>query len=462
MEENSLDVLILGAGTAATNAARSAVKAGAKRVHIVHTSELINTCVEEGCMPSKSVLAGSHAQEPLSLIETTRNAHIIRLRKALIEGFNDSGFSISEGVATFVSPHGVRVSNKGEETTYVANKVIIATGSAPFVPPIPGLDVSHERILLSDEVVSERAHFETTPASVLVVGAGPIGLELATFFHDIGAQVDVFNRTDTLLPAMDPEFGLERHRASQDVKSFSIHLSANLLEVTPHDAGVTCTIELSGEKSVREYDYVLIATGRRPRIAALNLEAAGIALDERGSIVHDDTMRTSIPHIFIAGDVTGHHQILHFAAEMGKLAGSNAATNGHKRMDYDRHMLAVSFDQFPSAFIGLTETEARKRGLDVVTATKHFNGIGLGILQRQEYGLWKLVVEAQSGKVLGAQVLGPSVAGELVQLLVPIIHNQNTAADILDMTWYHPTYAEILYSLARDICQQAGTYCPGI
>jgi len=95
MKKNSLDVLVLGAGTAATNAARSALRAGAKRVHIVHMTELINTCVEEGCMPSKSVLAGGHAKEPLSVIETTRNAHIIRLRKALSEGFNDSGFSIS-------------------------------------------------------------------------------------------------------------------------------------------------------------------------------------------------------------------------------------------------------------------------------------------------------------------------------------------------------------------------------
>ena len=461
MKKNSLDVLVLGAGTAATNAARSALRAGAKRVHIVHMTELINTCVEEGCMPSKSVLAGGHAREPLSVIETTRNAHIIRLRKALSEGFNDSGFSISEGVAMFISPHEVRVLNKGEGTTYLANKIIIATGSTPFVPSIPGIDVSHERVLLSDEVVSERAHFEISPVSVLVVGAGPIGLELATFFHDISAHVDVLNRTDTLLPAMDPEFGLERLRASQDKYSFPIHQSANLLRATPHNDGVTCVIDIAGEKIERDYDYVLVATGRKPRITELNLEAAGVKLNDNGGIVHDDTMRTSVPHIFVAGDVTGHHQILHFAAEMGKIAGMNAVSDGLEKMNYDQHMLAISFDQFPSAFIGLTETEAKKRGIDVVTSTRHFNSIGLGILKRQEYGLWKLVVEANTGKVLGSQVLGPAVAGELVQLLVPVIYNGNTADDILSMTWYHPTFAEILYSLARDICRHENVYCPG-
>jgi len=258
---------------------------------------------------------------------------------------------------------------------------------------------------------------------------------------------------------MDPEFGQERVRASQDEHSFPIHLNANLLTATPHETGVTCSVELAGETSECEYDYVLIATGRKPRLAALNLAAAGVAVDERGTIVHDDAMRTSVPHIFVAGDVTGHHQILHFAAEMGKVAGHNATTGDSRQLDYDRHLLAVSFDQFPSAFIGITETEANKRGIEVITAIKHFNSIGLGILKRQEYGLWKLVVEAKTGRVLGSQVLGPSVAGELVQLLVPIIHNQNTAADILQMTWYHPTYAEILYSLARDICKHDKMDC---
>lgn len=455
-------VLIIGSGTAATNAARNALKAGATSVELIHTSALINTCVEEGCMPSKSILAGAQAGEKLSEIETTRNAHIIRLRKSLTEGFTNSNFSIVQGVAQFISAHEVIVTDEELVTRYQAEKIIIATGSEPFIPPIKGIDVTHKRVLLSDEVVSERAHFPTPPSSVLVIGAGPIGLELATFFHDIGATVDVFNRTETLLPAMDPEFGKERYRASQDRNSFAIHLNATLLETTLQDTGVLCSIEIAGQTSERTYDYVLIATGRKPKTAELNLAAAGVALDERGVIVHDNTMRTSVPHIFVAGDVTGHHQILHFAAEMGKVAGTNAATDGQEQMDYDRHMLAVSFDQFTSAVIGLTETEAKRRGIEVTTATEYFKSIGLGILKRQEYGLWKLIVEAKTGSVLGAQVLGPHVSGELVQLLVPIIYNKNTSTDILAMTWYHPTYAEILHSLARTICKQETVQYPGV
>lgn len=463
MQQTQLtDVLILGAGTAATNAARAALRAGAQHVHLIHPPELINTCVEEGCMPSKSILAGAHTGEILADIETTRNAHIDRLRTALLDDFAGAGFQIVAGTGRFVSPHEVMVTTADGVTRYTAEKIIIATGSEPFVPPIPGVTAIHKRILISDDVVSERSHFAKTPKSVLVVGAGPIGLELATFFHDMGTEVTVLNRSDKLLPAMDPEFGEERYRASKSSDSFTIHLNANILEAYPHDEGVTCNVEIGGEKSVREYEYVLIATGRRPRIAELNLAATNIALSERGQIIHDQSMRTSMSHIFVAGDVSGHHQILHYAAAMGKVAGTNAATDGTETVDYDRLSLAISFDQFPSAFIGLTETVAKERGLEVITAVKHFNSIGLGILKRQEYGIWKLVVQASTGKILGSQVLGPSVSGELVQLIVPLLANQNTVADIMQMTWYHPTYAEILYSLARDICKQDGVDCPGM
>lgn len=457
-----VDILILGCGTAATNAARTAVKNGAERVVLIRKPELINTCVEEGCMPSKSILAGAHAGESLAAVEATRNAHIERLRTALTNDFADSHFEIVEGTASFQSDHEVQVACGGEETlTYHAERIIIATGSHSFVPPIPGADPAHERILISDEVVSERAHFPAVPRSVLVVGAGPIGLELATFFHDMGSEVEVLQR-GPLLRMYDPEFGEERYRASQDPANFPIHLHSTLEHAVAHDTGVTCQIKLGEEHLERTYDYVLVATGRRPNLDELALENTSIERDERGGIVHDEQMQTSVPHIFTAGDVTGHHQILHFAAEMGKVAGENAANpDANATMDYDKHLLAVSFDQFPSALIGLTEQEAVSRGIDVVTATRHFNSIGLGILKRHEYGLWKIVVERSTGRIIGSQVLGPTVAGELVQLLVPILANGNTVADVVNMTWYHPTYAEILHSLARDVCRQDTVSCPG-
>ena len=463
MDTEQPDLLIIGSGTAATNAARAATRAGAQRVVVVHRPERINTCVEAGCMPSKSVLAGAHQGESFATVMETKDAHIARLRGALLEGINAGNFTVVVGRARFCSDTEVAVDTDEGTTTYTPQRIIIATGSTPFVPPIDGLDTLGDRLLVSDDVVGEQVALAERPERILTIGAGPIGLELSTFFHDLGSQVTVLHRGDRLLPALDPEFGAERLRASQGEGSFPIQLQANLLRATRTAEGVQCLIGHAGEERTETYDYVLMATGRTPNIADLDLPHTSLARDERGGIVHDDTLQTSVPHIYLAGDVTGHHQILHYAAKMGERAAYNALQPAQARpFEYAAHQLAISFDQYPSGLIGLTEEAAAARGIAVATATRYFNSIGLGILKRQEYGLWKLVAEAGSGRILGAQVLGPDSAGELLQLAVPLIANQHTAHDVCNMTWYHPTYAEILHSLARDICGQESVHCPGV
>lgn len=447
-----VNVLVLGGGTAGSNSARAAVAAGAEKVVMVHEADLLNTCIEEGCMPSKSILAGAHQGESLSEIATQKDAHIDRLRKALTDSFADEEFTIIIGQVQFVSDREVAVKQPdGSTTHYQADSIVIATGSTPFTPPIEGLDTLGDKAITSEDVVAKNTDLSSIPKKILTIGGGPIGLEVSTFFHDLGSEVVVLQRK-AALGLFDPEFGEERVRASQDPSSFPIRLNAELIKTELKDDAVVCHIQQDGEIITETYDKVLVATGRKARLDYLALENTTLKLDSRGNVEHNEAMQTSVPHIFIAGDVTGHHQILHFAAEMGKVAGHNAAIGkAEKTMDYDKHMLAVSFDQFPSALIGLTENEATKRGLKVVSAIKNFNSIGLGILKRQEYGLWKLVAEADTGKIIGSQILGPDSAGELIQVLVPIIANQNTAADIQNMTWYHPTYAEIIKSLARDI-----------
>lgn len=448
------NVLVLGSGTAGSNAARAASKAGAKKVTLVQPKELINTCIEEGCMPSKSILAGAHRKESLTDVLTTRDAHIDRLKKSLTDSLADEDFEIVTGTAVFVDNTTVTVTNEGSQTLYTADSIVIAVGSHPFVPPIPGLDSLGDKMMISDDVVAKKAHFDSVPKKILTIGGGPIGLELSTFFHDMGSEVRVLQR-GAALGLFDPEFGDERARASFDEASFPICLNANLTNATLTDDGVLCTIEKDGESIEELFDAVLVATGRRSNLSSLLPENTDITLNERGAVIHDNTMQTTVENIYIAGDVTGHHQILHFAAEMGKVAGHNAAGGaGPISINFDKLMLAVSFDQFPSALIGLTEKEAVGRGINVVTATKQFNSIGLGILKRQEYGLWKVVAKADTGEIIGSQILGPDSAGELIQILVPILANKNTYNDVLDMTWYHPTYGEIIKSIARELAHK--------
>lgn len=450
----NVDVLVIGGGTAGSNAARSAIKAGAEKVFMVHKANLTNTCVEEGCMPSKSVLAAGHAKLSLEKTLSERDAHIDRLHKALLDGFSTEKFEVVIGDATFTPEGNIEVTDNDTKTVYQTESVVIATGSHAFVPPIKGLNELGDKMLISEDVVSKRAQFTTVPKRVLTIGGGPIGLETSTFFHDMGSEVDLLQR-DMALGLFDPEFGVERVRASMDKDSFPIHLNCSLIEAKLQGDQVICTIENNGETREELYDAIVVATGRKANLDSIGLEHTTVERDDRGNVVHNDEMETSQKGVFIAGDVTGHHQILHYAAEMAKVAGHNAvAKENKKQMDYDKHMLAVSFDQFPSALIGLTQKEAEKRGVEVATATKNFNSIGLGILKRQEYGIWKIVAEKSTGKIIGSQILGPDSSGELIQILVPIIANGNTCEEVMNMTWYHPTYAEILKSLVRDIYNQ--------
>lgn len=453
MDVLQTQVLVLGSGTAGSNSARAAVAAGARSVTLVQPHDLINTCVEEGCMPSKSVLAGAHQHEAVDTVLTTRDSHIRRLRTALSESLEREAFTIVCGRARFVDTHTVEIDNEETTVQYRADAIVIATGSSPFVPPITGISelTIGTELLTSEQVLRERTVLEPFPKRVLTLGAGPVGLELSTFFHDAGSAVCVLQR-DQLLSTFDPEFGVERTRASHDSTSFPIHTESTLTKVERVADGLECTCVIAGTETVFLVDAILVATGRRPHIAELQLTVAGVQISDRGDIEHNQYLQTSMPHIYVAGDVTGHHQILHYAAQMGKVAGTNAAQYGERTaMEYDRYALAVSFDAYPSAQIGLTEKEAIARGMKVVTATKYFKDFGLGILKRQEYGLWKLVAEADTGRVLGSQVLGPESAGELVQLLSPVIWNRNTVYDVTNMTWYHPTYAEAIGSLAHMI-----------
>jgi pyruvate/2-oxoglutarate dehydrogenase complex dihydrolipoamide dehydrogenase (E3) component len=296
METIHTNVLVLGSGTAGSNAARAASNAGAKRVILVQPRELINTCIEEGCMPSKSILAGSHAKESLSDVLTTRDTHIDRLKKALTDSFIDEEFEIIYGTAVFVDNNTLRVTDGDLQTLCSADSIVIATGSHPFVPPIPGLDTLGERLLISDDVVAKKAHFETVPKKILTIGGGPIGLELSTFFHDMGSEVQVLQR-DKALGLFDPEFGDERVRASFDTSSFPIYLHANLTNTILTDEGVRCTIEKNGEVTEELFDAVLVATGRRSNLSSLLPENTDITLDERGAVIHDETMQTTVENI---------------------------------------------------------------------------------------------------------------------------------------------------------------------
>ncbi|MBI4066036.1 NAD(P)/FAD-dependent oxidoreductase [Candidatus Kaiserbacteria bacterium] len=456
-----VDVLVIGAGTAGVNAARQALRMGAEKVLVVHKPGFLNTCVQAGCMPSKSMLAGAEHGLSFARVLNDRDEHIDRLMRALTTGLATEKFEIVEGDASFLNPHSVRITTESDSIECQAKTIVIATGSRPFLPPIHGIDSLGKLLLTSDDVVAKSGQCHTIPRRLLVLGGGAIGLELATVFHRVGSEILLIKR-GRLLSSFDPEFGEERLRAANAEKGFSIRIGAAVRDLRREGDEVVALLEHDGKSHEKRFDAFLAATGRVPNTDSLALEKAGVMSDQ-GRVTHDEYLRTSIKHIFIAGDVTDHDQILHYAADMGKVAGHNAVvTKNLRRVDYARLKLVISFDACPSAIIGLSEQEARERGIDVLTATRRFDSIGRGILERMRFGMWKLVADRNSGKILGSQILGPKNADDLIQVLSPILYNGNTYGDMLRMTWYHPTLAEILKSLANDLCGQDNTFCPGM
>lgn len=465
VEIHKYDVVIIGAGTAGSNAARAAQKTGAK-VALVHLPGFWNTCVWCGCMPSKSILAGVRLGEDLWEIESMRDLHILRLHEALVSKLESDEYKIFEGKASFLSnDEGIEVVQNHEEPFVLkGRRYVLAVGAKAFIPQIEGLE--EVGYWTSGDIVSLEAPLKN-PGSLLILGGGPIGLEMGAFFRQLGSEVTIIHR-GKLLPTFDPEFGEERIRIANKGKKrleSLIFEDAKVQSVFRTSEGISAHIAFGGSNHSSlqlNVSQLLVATGVRPNFDGLCLDRVGITL-ENGRLKHSEHLQTDNPQVYVAGDANGHHQILHIAAEEGKVAGHNAGVGEPKRkMQYDSLSMGIIFDSYPAAQIGLTEREAHERDIDVVCASQCFNSIGMGILTRQEYGLWKVVVERKSGRILGAQILGPPSTPDLIHLFAPILYNKNTASQVLEMTWYHPTFAEILKSLVNQICKKDKTICPGV
>jgi len=458
METKHYAVVVIGGGTAGANAARAAVRAGARSVALIRNPKMSNTCVAEGCMPSKAVLAA--AAQGLPFAQSVAHGHAVseRLDAHLTTSLENAPYDVLWGTARFSDNQILTL--ESSDTTHVvrAERFVIATGSQPFIPAIPGLrELPPSKMILSHDVVGLRASLETKPERLIVLGSGAIGLELATFFHRLGSDVRIVERAPRILPFLDPAFSDERLRIASLGHGFDISTKTELTKIEETESGVCATLSLEGGSTRHDADAILVATGRTPDIDGLEIERAGLT-PEDGHIPHDRStlVADTNPSVFIAGDVTGHHEILHYARQMGKIAGTNAALDKPTaQMHYDAHALSVVFEEYESASIGLSEHEASGRSISCSARTYQLTEIGRGITDRLPGGLMKLIAEKESGRILGGGMLGPH-AGEVIQFLAPFIAGGRTVSDIAATPLYHPTYTELWGSLAREILEEDG------
>jgi dihydrolipoamide dehydrogenase len=453
------DVIVLGGGSAGTSAASAAAAAGARSAAI-NDGELGGLCILRGCMPTKALLATAHAVHEANHLEPfgarlegrtvvdfarvmqRKNDQVARFKRAKIESIETADYEMLPGRARFAKGGGVEVGGR----RLTAKRFVIATGSTPSSLPIPGID--DVPLLTSDDVMQ----LTTQPRSLLVQGAGPIGLELAQFFARIGTDVLLVNRSP-LLWRYDRACGVELTRALADEPRLELVVPGRIETLSPDGDGLRATIVDPDGGREWQADALLMATGRRADLDDLGLEHACIER-EADSLAHDDAMRTSNPDVYVAGDATGRRQILHVANQEGRVAGHNAAVGKpERRIDY-RLMMQVCFTDPPCAFVGASEAQAHERGHDLLIGETRFDETGRAITMETRHGLWRLFADRSSGEILGSAIVGPR-ADDLIHLVALMMRYGGKVGEIPDLPWYHPTLSEVMLNLGHAILGQA-------
>ena len=460
-EPQRYDLLILGGGMSYVGAIRAA-QLGLK-VAVVERDRLGGTCLNRGCIPSKALLEtadllhrvtqqgaefGLAGSDGVSLdygpLGVRRDAVIEKHVKGVEFLMKKNAITVLHGTGTLTGPTSVRISGgEAGEIEASATDLIIATGSAPR--SLPGLELDGERIISSDEALRRN----DVPRSVVIVGAGAIGVEWASMYRDFGAEVTLVEYLDRIVPLEDPEISKELTRTFRK-RGIGIHTASTIDPATikKTDDGLTFTIAAKeGDKRTDvEAEVILVAVGRRPLTEGIGLETIpGLEL-ERGYIKVDPYMRTGVEHVYAIGDIVPGFQLAHVASHEATVAVEAIA--GHEpepvRMDL---MPRVTFCRPQIASVGLSEAEAKQAGRETKSGSFPFRALGKATIVGDTDGFAKLVADSATGELLGVHIIGPH-AGDLLAEPTYARLVEGTAAEIAMSVHAHPTLTEVLAEAA--------------
>lgn len=452
------DVVVIGAGSAGFAAARTAAAKGAK-VALVDKGPLGGLCILWGCMPSKALLRSAEVAKVVSASRLwgveARDVQIdfqaVMARKnRLIKGFADyriqqihelPNTELIMGHARFVGPDRLLVG----EREISGDRLIIATGSVPSIPPIPGLeDAGYIR---SDEALN----LTVLPRSMLVIGGGVIAVELGQFFARMGAEVTLVEVAPHLLPKEDVDVS-EALEEALEREGIRLALGHGIVRAERRGDQKVLVVRHEGRESELCAQEIFVATGRVPNLQGLDLAKAQVAMDGRRIRVNE-YMQTSNPRIYVAGDAWGQAFLVHMAIAEGELAARNAVGNAFEPLD-DRVVPHAVFTDPNVARVGPTEQDCKLQGVDVLVATYPFAELGKAEVMGGTAlsGFVKLIVEAHTGMILGAQAVGPE-ASDLIHEMVAVISLRGTIEQFMKIPHIHPTLAEIWTYPAEEIME---------
>lgn len=450
------EVVVLGAGPGGYTAAFRAADLGKKVILIERHPTLGGVCLNVGCIPSKALLhaakiiteaeesaahgiAFAQPQIDLDRLRDWKESVIGKLTKGLKALAKQRKVDVVHGTGKFVSPHSIQVDTANGVKTISFEHCIVAAGSN--VTRIPGFPYDDPRLIDSTGALA----LQDIPSRMLIIGGGIIGLEMATVYAALGSKISVVEWMDQLIPGADADLIKPLQRRIKK-KYEAIYLKTKVTKIDTVDAGLTVTFEGDDAPQPQTYDRILMAVGRHPNGREIGAEKIGILVNERGFIPVDAQMRTNLPHIFAIGDIVGEPMLAHKATYEGKLAAEVIA--GHKVAFDARTIPSVAYTDPEIAWMGLTEKEAIRQGIEYEKAVFPWAASGRAISMAREEGVTQLLLDKKTRRILGAGITGVN-AGELIAETVLALEMGADMQDLGLTIHPHPTLSETVLFAAE-------------
>ncbi|MBD2811059.1 dihydrolipoyl dehydrogenase [Xenorhabdus sp. Vera] len=464
--EIKAQVVVLGAGPAGYSAAFRCADLGLDTVLVERYSTLGGVCLNVGCIPSKALLhvakvieeAKALAQHGIVFGEPQTDIDKIRLWKEKVISQLTGGLggmakgrkvNVVNGIGKFTGANTLVVEGENGATTINFDNAIIAAGSRPIQLPF----IPHEDPRVWDS--TDALELKTVPERLLVMGGGIIGLEMGTVYHALGSQIDVVEMFDQVIPAADKD--IVKVFTKRVSKKFNLMLETKVTAVEAKEDGIYVTME--GKKALAEpqrYDAVLVAIGRVPNGKSLDAGKAGVEVDERGFIHVDKQMRTNVSHIFAIGDIVGQPMLAHKGVHEGHVAAE--VISGKKHYFDPKVIPSIAYTEPEVAWVGLTEKEAKEKGISYETATFPWAASGRAIASDCSDGMTKLIFDKETNRIIGGAIVGTN-GGELLGEIGLAIEMGCDAEDIALTIHAHPTLYESI-GMAAEIYEGSITDLP--
>ncbi|WP_407478256.1 dihydrolipoyl dehydrogenase [Elizabethkingia meningoseptica] len=449
----SYDIAVMGSGPGGYVAAIRSAQLGYRTVLVEKYDTLGGTCTNVGCIPTKALLDSTHHYSDalkkfeyhgINIGDVKLDFEQMFLRKADVVLKNTEGLEFLmkknkitriTGTASFVDNSVIKITSGGAEQQVKANHFIIATGSKPA--SLPGINIDKERIITSTEALS----LKKLPKSMVIIGGGVIGVEMASIFNRLGTKVTILEYADHLISAMDHELGKTLHKIlKKDGIDIRLQQSVYKAENTGGKAVVNFR-DQNGTEDMLEAEYVLVAVGRKPYTEGLGLENTEVKLNERGFIITGENLQTTAPGIYAIGDVVGGAMLAHKAEEEGVLVAE--VINGQKPHIHYNRIPSVVYTWPEIASVGATEEELKKNNIAYQAGKFPFSASARARASMDMEGFAKVLVDPKYGEILGVHIIGPRAADSIAQAVVALEY-EVTAKDMFSISYAHPTYTETL------------------